>query len=117
MVGPMSYGSDNPVNQEGLRQMTANLAFGFGPWEMWVILLIALLLFGHRIPGMARSLGSGIVEFKRGLKGDSGGSGAVTSGTTPSQPAPPAEPAPPPEQPAQQDSSTSSSPDQGAAKN
>lgn len=104
--------------------MTANLAFGLGPWEMWVILLIALLLFGHRIPGMARSLGSGIVEFKRGLKGgsdgdfgSSGSSGAVTSGTTPSQPAPPAEPAPPPEQPGQQGPSTSSSPDQGAAKN
>ena len=94
--------------------MTAQLAFGFGPWEMWVILLIALLLFGHRIPGMARSLGSGIVEFKRGLKGGSdGGSGAASSGQTPAEPAQPAEPAepappsspsqpaPPPEQPDQ----------------
>lgn len=103
--------------------MTANLAFGFGPWEMWVILLIALLLFGHRIPGMARSLGSGIVEFKRGLKGGDSSSGAVTSGTAPSQaaPAPPKEPARPPEppaqpaQPAQQGPPPSSSPDQGTA--
>ncbi len=38
--------------------------------EIWVILLVALLLFGHRIPGAARALGSGIVEFKRGLRGD-----------------------------------------------
>ena len=44
-------------------------AFGIpgGP-EFWVVLIVALLLFGHRIPGMARSLGSGIVEFKKGLK-------------------------------------------------
>jgi sec-independent protein translocase protein TatA len=38
--------------------------------EFWIILIVALLLFGHRIPGMARSLGSGIVEFKKGLRGD-----------------------------------------------
>ncbi len=41
-----------------------------GGWEIWAILLVALLLFGHRIPSMARSLGSGIVEFKKGLRGD-----------------------------------------------
>ncbi len=39
-----------------------------GHYEWLVILVIALLLFGHRIPGMARSLGSGITEFKKGLK-------------------------------------------------
>lgn len=44
-------------------------AFGMpSGWEFWIILVIALLLFGHRIPGMARSLGSGIVEFKKGLR-------------------------------------------------
>lgn len=37
-------------------------------WELLVILVVILLLFGHRLPGMARSLGSGITEFKRGLK-------------------------------------------------
>ena len=49
--------------------MTSYLGFGFpgGP-ELWIILAIFLLLFGHRIPGMARSMGSGIVEFKKGLK-------------------------------------------------
>lgn len=44
-------------------------AFGmpFG-WEWLIILVVGLLLFGHRIPGMARALGSGIVEFKKGLR-------------------------------------------------
>lgn len=37
-------------------------------FEYIVVLVVVLLLFGHRIPGMARSLGSGITEFKKGLK-------------------------------------------------
>jgi TatA/E family protein of Tat protein translocase len=37
-------------------------------WEIIAILVVVLLLFGNRLPGMARSLGSGITEFKRGLK-------------------------------------------------
>jgi sec-independent protein translocase protein TatA len=46
------------------------IAFGLpGGWEWIAILVVVLLLFGHRIPGMARALGSGITEFKRGLKG------------------------------------------------
>ncbi len=41
-----------------------------GGYEIWIILLIAMLFFGNRIPGVARSLGSGITEFKKGLKGE-----------------------------------------------
>jgi TatA/E family protein of Tat protein translocase len=41
-----------------------------GGWQTLLILLVVLLLFGHRIPGMARALGSGIVEFRKGLKGE-----------------------------------------------
>jgi sec-independent protein translocase protein TatA len=44
------------------------IAFGFNHWELIIVLVVVLLLFGHRLPGMARSLGSGITEFKRGLK-------------------------------------------------
>lgn len=39
------------------------------PFEIVVILVIALLLFGRRLPEVGRSLGKGIVEFKKGLKG------------------------------------------------
>ena len=36
----------------------------------WIIIgVIALLLFGKRLPGVARSLAQGIVEFKKGIKG------------------------------------------------
>ncbi len=49
------------------------LLFGMpGPTEWLIILVVVLILFGNRIPGLARSLGSGITEFKKGLaEGDS----------------------------------------------
>ncbi len=34
-----------------------------------VLLVIGLLIFGKRLPEVGRSLGKGIVEFKRGIKG------------------------------------------------
>src|ERR1700736_3185401 len=37
--------------------------------EFLVIAAIGLLLFGKRLPEVGRSLGKGIVEFKKGLKG------------------------------------------------
>lgn len=40
-----------------------------GPLEMMVIAGIVLLLFGNRLPSVMRSLGKGIVEFKKGVKG------------------------------------------------
>lgn len=44
----------------------------FGPigtWEALVLLVLALLLFGGRLPQVARSLGRSLVEFRRGLHG------------------------------------------------
>jgi len=36
----------------------------------WIILLVlGLLIFGRRLPEVGRSLGKGIVEFKKGIKG------------------------------------------------
>lgn len=43
--------------------------FGMGPWEIVMILVVVLLVFGaKRIPEIAQSLGKGITEFKRGVK-------------------------------------------------
>ena len=39
-----------------------------GGTEWIVILIVGLLLFGRRLPDIARSMGKSIVEFKRGIK-------------------------------------------------
>ena len=41
--------------------------FGVGPMEMVIIGGIAVMLFGGRLPKVARSVGQSIVEFKRGF--------------------------------------------------
>ena len=63
--------------------------------EWLVILVIMLLLFGHKLPNMMRGLGGSIREFKKGMnEGDEAGKtaappaptvpeGAVTRGTAP----------------------------------
>lgn len=40
-----------------------------GPIELILIMGIAVLLFGKRLPEVGRSLGKGIIEFKKGLSG------------------------------------------------
>jgi len=53
--------------------MCNNIILGFlpslGPLELIIIGGVALLIFGNKLPDVGRSLGRGLVEFKKGLKG------------------------------------------------
>ena len=60
------------LNAPALIESTPNLLaiFGLPGGGEWIILLIlGLLIFGRRLPEVGRSLGRGIVEFKRGIRG------------------------------------------------
>ncbi|MEZ6058492.1 MAG: twin-arginine translocase TatA/TatE family subunit [Planctomycetaceae bacterium] len=41
----------------------------FGPMQMLMFATVALLVFGKRLPEVARGLGKSIVEFKKGIGG------------------------------------------------
>lgn len=43
-------------------------AFFGAPMEVIVVALVALLLFGNRLPSVMRSLGQSVTEFKKGLE-------------------------------------------------
>ena len=40
-----------------------------GGMEWIIILIVALLIFGKRLPEVMKSFGKGIVEFKKGVRG------------------------------------------------
>jgi sec-independent protein translocase protein TatA len=40
-----------------------------GGSELLVIAAVALLIFGNRLPGVMRSLGKSVTEFKKGVAG------------------------------------------------
>lgn len=43
--------------------------FGLGPWELFLIFIAILLLFGaKRLPEIAQGMGKGIREFKKAMK-------------------------------------------------
>ena len=54
------------------------ILLGFiGPWQIALIVAIVLLLFGgKKIPQLMRGMGSGIKEFKDGMKEGEGGTKA-----------------------------------------
>lgn len=79
---------------------------GMPGWaEILVVAFVGLLLFGKRLPEVARSVGKSVVEFKKGMRDvrdeiDSSGSGNTNrSMDSRSQP-----PLPPPPQPASHES-------------
>ena len=41
---------------------------GISPVQLAIVLLVILLLFGNRLPILARSLGASLIEFKKGVK-------------------------------------------------
>ena len=72
----------------GVSDIHCLLAFLIPGHYEWIILLVlGLLIFGRRLPEVGRSLGRGIVEFKRGIKGIDD-----EIETESAQPAPPPEP-------------------------
>ncbi len=48
--------------------MLAFIFGGIGPSEMLVIGVVAVLLFGSKLPSVARSAGKSLTEFKRGMQ-------------------------------------------------
>lgn len=52
--------------------MTANILIGVvGPWQIILIVVIVLLLFGgKKIPELMKGIGKGVREFKDGLSGE-----------------------------------------------
>ena len=42
---------------------------GIGAPEIVVVLVVGLLLFGNKLPSMARSLGNALAEFRREANG------------------------------------------------
>ena len=40
---------------------------GIGPMELMIVGIVGLLLFGKRVPEVARNLGRSLNEFKRGI--------------------------------------------------
>lgn len=53
--------------------MTQSILFGFlgasSPIAYVILGILAILLFGNRLPSVMRSLGRSVVEFKKGVAG------------------------------------------------
>lgn len=65
--------------------------FGMGPWELFLIFVVILLLFGaRRLPEIAQGLGKGIKEFRKAMKDTTDEiKGSISGETTAPGPKPP----------------------------
>ena len=46
------------------------MTLAFIGWPEWLLIgLVAVLLFGRRLPEVGRNLGKALVEFKKGMRG------------------------------------------------
>jgi sec-independent protein translocase protein TatA len=54
-------------------------AMGIGHWELMIIGVVIVLLFGHRLPSVMQSLGQGIRMFKDGFRGEESSSASDSS--------------------------------------
>jgi sec-independent protein translocase protein TatA len=43
--------------------------FGLNPMELMIVGVVAVLLFGNKLPSVARSLGKSVTDFKKGMSG------------------------------------------------
>src|SRR4029453_16507500 len=58
------------------------MPFGIGIWELLILLLVLLLVFGpKRLPEMGRQLGKGMREFKDSISGRDDGRSELPIGT------------------------------------
>jgi sec-independent protein translocase protein TatA len=70
------------------------MPFGLGLTELIILGLIAVLLFGNKLPNMAKYLGKSVVEFKKGMHGlESGFSDIGNPNAPPTTTAPTSAPA------------------------
>jgi sec-independent protein translocase protein TatA len=59
-----------PAGAGPLRCYSLTVPFGLQLWEVFLVLLVVLLVFGpKRLPEMGRSLGRGLREFKDSITG------------------------------------------------
>lgn len=84
------------------------MPFGIGIWELLILLLVLLLVFGpKRLPEMGRQLGKGMREFKDSVSGNDKNDDPYATELPPAEPAatlPDESPSTTPSQPRERDS-------------